>query len=395
MTTIAPAHRPRLFTAAMLGVCALSLTACFDAPESSAVGDSDDASTSGAAETGGSSDPDPSATTMNDATTGSTGAADTTGEEGSSGGQGSTGVEDDTSGTGDSSSTGAEGDTTPPQVVEISPADGASAVIDPEVTLVFDEPVDTATVEAAFPTGSEFVWNGDDSEVTFELDYPFADTQSSYDIVVPTTVTDVAGNALEEEVVSTIALAALHTVVLEYDPDLTGNNTGTWFYAGDTTGDADRFGGATFALGSLPNHASILQLRSATLATQVLDVAGTPEDTDAGGYVIDHVEFATRGAIASPVVLDDAFAQFLSSGEIQPGTAIEVDVTDQFDASWSANETRFQIRVRLADVLPNAVADVAWFRRGADENDGIVHDSVTEPDASHRLRVSVEYFTAL
>ena len=33
------------------------------------------------------------------------------------------------------------------------------------------------------------------------------------------------------------------------------------------------------------------------------------------------------------LVLDDAFAQFLSSGEIQPGTAIEVDVTDQFDAS--------------------------------------------------------------
>ena len=314
-----------------------------------------------------------------------------TGGEDEDSSTGTTSFDDDSSSGGDTS-TGA--DVTPPQVVNISPADGSTSVTDEPVVIEFDEPIDTTTLEVAFPAGTDFVWSNDDTTVEFSLPYPFGETQASFDIVVPTTVTDVAGNALEAEAVSSIVLAGLHTVELDFDAGLTGNNTGTWFYAGDTSTNVDRFGGATFPLGALPAFDSILALRSATLATQVIDVAGTPADEEAGGYVLDHVEFASRGAIANPTMLDSAFAQFVVSESVEPGNAIEVDVSARFEASWSDEAELFQVRVRLADLLVNDVADVAWFRRGADENDSIVADGVLEPDAYHRLRVVVEYFTA-
>lgn len=393
MTTLRPSSaRPHTFTAA-LAAALLLVPGCFepdpdlgssaetddDAPGSTSQSDPTTSTTGGPGEPSGTTgdQPDPSAEETGANETSTSGGED--GEGSSSGGDGST-------------TTGA--DVTPPMVLSITPDDGSTAVMDETVTIEFDEPMDTASVEAAFPTASGFTWNDDDTAVEFELPFPFTDTASGFEIIVPDTATDLAGNGLAEEVSVGIDLAALHVSELDYDPDLTGNSTGTWFFAGDTEGDTDRLGGASFPLGALPDHGSILALRSAHLLTQVIDTAGTPEDGAAGGFVIDHVEFASRGGIASPTMLDAAFTQFLSPADIAPNTSVDVDVSEQLEASWSADEVRFQIRVRFPDVTENGVADVAWFRRGADENDGIVHESVTEPDdGSNRLRVVVEYFT--
>lgn len=380
-----------------LSIAALVLAlapGCFepDPARGSGVDDDDDASSSGepaSGDTTGADDPTtgPGATTLDEGSSSGDATETGTGTDDGSGTGSTTGT-----GPGEGSSSTGEVDEMAPQVVEITPADGTDAVMDETVTIVFDEPMDTASVEAAFPTATDFVWSEDDATAQFHLPMPFTEAQASFDILVPTSVTDVAGNALEESATASIVLAPLTVLEIDYDASLTGNNTGTWFYAGDTTGDTHRYGGATFDLDTLPAIGEIEGLHRASIVTQVIDRAGAPDDDAIGGFLVDHVTFESRGALANPGMLDAAFGTFIASDDMAAGTPIEVEVTDQLSGAWTDGDAAFQIRVRAASVLDNEASDVLWFRRGADENDSIVAEGVLEPDATHRLRLHVEYF---
>jgi hypothetical protein len=106
---------------------------------------------------------------------------------------------------------GPTGDPKPPKVVEFVPADGTSQVYDETITITFSEPMDQATVEAAFPEASGFIWDHHGIEVEIESSFPFEDEPVLHDLVVPTSVTDLAGNGLAEPLVVTIGLAALES----------------------------------------------------------------------------------------------------------------------------------------------------------------------------------------
>jgi PKD repeat protein len=93
-------------------------------------------------------------------------------------------------------------DSTPPEVVATSPADGAGGVsIETEIVITFSEAMDTGATEGAITvsgaTIKEFEWNSDDTQVTITLEELEFDTE--YTITVTDTATDAAGNALSDE----------------------------------------------------------------------------------------------------------------------------------------------------------------------------------------------------
>src|SRR5262245_36842109 len=309
----------------------------------------------------------------------------------------------DSPGTPDSGPPPPVGDGTPPTVVSIDPADGASQVIDQPIKIHFSEPMAQATVQAAF-TDATFAWNGDGTEVAITIAFPFAETPKAYTATLPTTVTDAHGTPLAEEVTSTFALAALKTATIGHQGNLIGNQAapcgyGTFLQIGDTRSDhatcpsAVNYGGISFALGDLPAHGDVLKLRAATVRTQVLKTAGDPGAAALGGIVVDHVTYAAPSAIATAEVHQQAFATWFAVGPIQTGAAVSLDVTAQLERSWSEAATSFQLRVYpRSGSNRDAVNDLIYLRRGADENDGIVGEGVADPDEANRLRLEVQYF---
>lgn len=298
----------------------------------------------------------------------------------------------------DSSGTTGSGDVVPPEVVSIEPAHGTSNVMDQPVTIEFSEAMDTASVEAAFATGTGFVWENGDTTVQFDLPFPFESSTVLYDIVVPSSVQDVAGNGLDDDVTATIGLAALASITLEYQANLTGNvlegsaSYFTFFFGGDDGSDLVNYGAVSFPLDALPDYGSILGVRSGVFGSQVISLVGDPNDAAQGGFVVDHVEFDSGSQISSPTVLEAAFHDILQAGAVAAGDPVLVDVTSQLDASWSSGATHLQLRVHPAVASANATADRIFLRRAADENDGIVGAGVADPDEANRARVEIEYF---
>ncbi|MBL4684030.1 MAG: Ig-like domain-containing protein [Nannocystaceae bacterium] len=307
----------------------------------------------------------------------------------------------ETTDSGDSTDSGTdstgEQDTTPPEVLSIAPAHGSTNVIDEPVTLTFSEPMDTASFEAAFPVASDFQWADDDTTVQFLIPFPFSDATVLYDVVVPTSVQDVAGNGLEDAFTATLGLAALASITLEYSGGLTGNiaeggTAGTFFRAGDHSGDGVYYGGISFALDVLPEFDGTLGVYSATYRSQVISVSGDPNDGALDGIVVDHVQFDSRSEIEDPTVFEAAFYDITAAGDLDAGDAVAVQATQQLQAAWSGGEDYFQLRLRASEPTENATADFFNLRRGADENNGIVAKGVADPDEDNRSRVVIEYF---
>ena len=93
-------------------------------------------------------------------------------------------------------------DTTPPEVTEVSPANGAQDVpLGASVSVVFSEEVDRASAEAAFSLTTDggtrvagaFTWDG--ARMTFTPAQPLA-KRSNYKVAVASSVRDVAGNPM-------------------------------------------------------------------------------------------------------------------------------------------------------------------------------------------------------
>ncbi|MEM6993054.1 MAG: Ig-like domain-containing protein [Myxococcota bacterium] len=366
-------------------------SACFTTPS---VPDTDGAGSSGT-----------SSSMVTGADIGSTGtsASPTTGDDPTSSGvdeTGSTsgGLDETGDDTGDMTSTTSFADTEPPSVLVSDPAHGATSVIDQPVRITFDEPMDTASVEAAFPEAENFVWSRGDVEVEFDLAFPFTDESSLFDLVVPATVRDVAGNEMGEDFVATVGLAALQTITLEHDGGLTGHSSagiaqsGGFFYVGDSTADTLRYGGVSFALSGLPAYDEVLGVVSATYRTQVVNTVGDPSQDELGGWYVDHAEFASVSGIATATVLEAEFDTILGD-DPAPGDLIDLDVTGQLEQTWSGGDTtHFQLRMHPAGVAADGLGDVVTLRRGADENNGIIHESIVDPDEANRSRLVVEYF---
>jgi peptidoglycan/xylan/chitin deacetylase (PgdA/CDA1 family) len=91
----------------------------------------------------------------------------------------------------------------PPVIVSTDPADGDVTVTTVTVSVVFDEPMDTGSVESAFSltcdTGSVNcapIWLADDKEVVLTPNAPLV-TDKTYTVTIADTAVDVDGNALD------------------------------------------------------------------------------------------------------------------------------------------------------------------------------------------------------
>ncbi len=340
-------------------------TGCFDASTTSSMVDD----TQGASETG--------------MATSSDGSSDE--------GDGNDGSDAETSGTpqtggeeADSSTGEPPDDTTddtaadpPPEVVFFEPADGATQVYDPTVTIVFNEPVVQPSLEAAFPEGSDFSWSEDGTQVEFEIELPFEDVPVMHALEVPTSVTDLAGNALPEPFISTFELASLTTTTLPFEPDASTCCHGLFDFllSGDADSNALFHAGISFPLAALPP--SMLAVRSATLEATVTDLSGNIQDPAFGRFVVDHVAFAHRDEIDAPTLLETDFATMFEAGGAAEGAIAGIEVTDQLAASWDAEAESFQLRLHPEASNGDGMSDAILF-------------AVTDPNM--QPRVEVQYF---
>lgn len=300
---------------------------------------------------------------------------------------------DDASTSDDTASEGAM-DATPPEVVDVTPADGTSQVHDETITITFSEPMDQASVAAAFPDAIALEWDASGSQVELELPLPFASVPVLHVLVVPSSVTDLAGNGLVEPVEVTLELAALETVTLLHEPDLTGwSFDGSEYYdgfgAGDTSIDTVQHAAITFPLAGLE---SALAIRSATYRSQMLLIYGDVNDPELGGMVVDHVRFDDVTHVGEAEVLEAAFALLFEPGQADRGVSVAVDVTRTLESSWSEGASRFQLRFHAAASDGDDAMDELWLRRGADEDDSLVPPGFPEPDPGNQSRIEVEYF---
>jgi hypothetical protein len=288
------------------------------------------------------------------------------------------------------------GDLEPPTVVSISPADQASQVMDQPVVIAFSEPMNQASVQEAFPGATNVRWNDAGTTITFTIAFPFSGQPSVYVITVPTSVEDLAGNALERAQTSTVVLAALSSVTIDHTAAQTGNqirgrSAGTFLMSGDAADDLLRYGGLTFSLSALPPRDTILAIRKAVVRTQVISIGNDPNSPGLTGFVVDHVTFTGRN-IADASVQQAGFATLFTPGSIQVGARVGLPVAAQLDRSWTDAAETLQLRIYPAASNDNQTEDSVYLRRAGMENGGIVDDSLTEPDPPNRLRLEIEYF---
>ena len=124
------------------------------------------------------------------------------------------------------------GDLVPPDVTSTSPANGSTGVpVTTSITVVFSEPMDTASAEAAFSitpsvTGS-FSWNPDHTAITFtpstSLDYGV-----NYTVTISTLACDLAGNNMTSPYTFWFVTEFNYTITVETDKQ-------TYFVGEDVT----------------------------------------------------------------------------------------------------------------------------------------------------------------
>jgi hypothetical protein len=317
----------------------------FAAAGMTACGGSDDAGTS--------SQPSTTGGAAGDSSGGATGSGgDAPGGANSTGGA-------DTQGTGGSGATGTEEDDVPPEVVSSSPSAGdAGVAADAVLTIEFNEPMDVASVEAAFAlfvgdtkvTNFATDWNDDHTVLTVNPteDLPHTEvsdpsepaTENSFSVGVG--AKDEAGNSLSTKYEATFTVLRRVTQKLSSSSSLSGSiskNTcdGTWAPAyrlagtavstgrrGACSGDVEidpgglgpKRGFIHFALGSVPMTA---QLESATFdvtvkASESADWADVVKTAKLGQ--VDYGE--TPLANLSATKLGEIFNTVLIGAELTP-----------------------------------------------------------------------------
>ena len=176
--------------------------------------------------------------------------------------------------------TAAPPDTTAPQVVSLDPAAGAVGVTKTaSISIVFNEPMDTASVEAAYSSDSEgikpgqvtFTWQDDDKKLVVtpaaELAYsPNADFLT-YSFVIGAGAQDKAGNPLATAVSSSFSTmrslyaqlegeAALDGSVAVYGSAVTDRDS---IFVGEDDGGASSKAFFSFPLKDLPADAESIK----------------------------------------------------------------------------------------------------------------------------------------
>ncbi len=359
-------------TAARLSLllAAAAATGCFD-PTPDAPQDSGDASGSSSDGQTDTSSPDPTSpegTSSEDTSTSvdpsATGTPTSTGDPSTAGD-----TADDTSGeSGSDTGTGGEVDDIAPSVAGSTPSDDAEGVLAPtSIEVVFSEPMDTASVEAALDTAAlgavSLAWSADDTIVTIDpqsdLDYatgtsPVGLEPLAYEFTLSTDATDVAGNALDAAWASSFTTARRITVELDHDPAYTGGVTSSGVLqtgsgddpiVGDHSDNVARRGFMGFAITSLP--AGILEIEEARLSANQWLVLGDPIPSLGAAATIAHIapEALPGGAYASAPL--EQLGVFSDEDSYGPDNEKSVDVTTNVAYDYAQGESHTLYRLQF------------------------------------------------
>ncbi|HSD89524.1 MAG TPA: Ig-like domain-containing protein [Kofleriaceae bacterium] len=279
-------------------------------------------------------------------------------------------------------------DVTAPMVVSTMPAANATGIgAGSKIVVVFSEPMDPATIEAAYassdlPTASVSLnWNEDLTVLTItpsqELAYaegigtdPSAVTAKAYSLSIGSGAADLAGNRLAAPLELVFATKKRMSAVVSLDDSLTrvwlggtllSSSNDIWI--GDNAVDNTYRSYITFDLAPLPTG---IALESAQFSARQLAPVGLPYGS-LGAVKTHHVSFATLNNLAS------LQAMSLPGTYSEDGTAESkaMDVTaqvadDLLNRTVRGNHTQYRLQIDTP-TNNNATTDKAIFAKGTFE----------------------------
>lgn len=302
--------------------------------------------------------------------------------------------------------TGPAPDTTPPTVLSTSPSQTSTGTArNSLLEVVFSEPMNKASVQAAFSitspaglNGGSFSWNEASTVMTYVPPASFAyGTEVSWQ--VSTGAKDAAGNALAETMLRGFRVIRQGTLTVRFDPETSGSVGAPGYfrqsivyntpYLGDDYGNEAYRLFLGFRLDGLPEGTT--KISQATLRWWVTRQLGNPLDK-LGALQLEPVDVGDQIGTApiegppSPDAIADYHVSPLDSGaSISPsiiGAPGLFDVTPWTAKDWSdraVRNRRTQYRLR--------------FSQGSDGNsitDALISDSEVHPTLAE-LHVVYEY----
>jgi hypothetical protein len=279
-------------------------------------------------------------------------------------------------------------DVTAPMVVSTTPAAGAAGVAaDTKIVVVFSEPMDPATVEAAYASSDlplesvSLNWNADLTELTItpdqELLYaegigtdPSAVTARTYSLSLGEGASDVNANRMAAPLQLAFATKKRMSAAAGLDDSLTrvrvggtllGISNDIWI--GDNAVNSTYRSYISFDLSPLPSG---IEIASAQFSARQLAPEGLPYGS-LGAVMTHHVSFASLNDLANLPAIS------LPGTYSEDGTSESksIDVTPQVAddiANRTARNSRSQYRLQI-DVATNnnGVTDKAVFAKGTFE----------------------------
>ncbi|WP_275900395.1 Ig-like domain-containing protein [Pyxidicoccus trucidator] len=300
--------------------------------------------------------------------------------------------------------TGPAPDTTAPTVLVASPSQTSTGnARNTLFEIVFSEPMNKASVQAAFSitapsgfNGGGFSWNEAGTVMTYVLPASFA-FGADVSWQVSTSAKDAAGNALTEALTRVFRIVRQGTTTLRFNPETSGgvgapgylrnNHLYNLVSLGDDGADNIYRLFIGFKLDSLPEE--LTQVSQATLRWWVTTQLGNPFEKH-GRLLLEPVDVGDEIALTSdgptPEIIADYDAEplapgvgVLASSVASPGS---LDVTSWVAQDWSnriVRNKRTQYRLRFEQAVTNdSIADVL-------RSDAEVHPTLAE------LQVVYEY----
>jgi len=273
-------------------------------------------------------------------------------------------------------------DTTAPLVVSSTPGTNATGIAaDAKVMVTFSEPMDPASVEAAYGSAQlpldkvSFVWNSELTELTISPDAPLAYADGvgtdpaavsplTYAITIGTGAADLAGNQLAAPMELSFATKRRLVGTFSTDPALTKGLldasvlAGVSLFIGDSATGKRYHSYVTFDIAPLPAGSMVEGAQFGGTQTAPYGVPYT-----LGGVVAQHLTYSTMDNVGAVQAL--SVPGLLSSNGMAEAKALDVTAQLKDDVmNRAARGDRSQFRLQI-DTATNddAVADTAVFTK--------------------------------